>query len=90
MTRRRAWRLVLDSAKCDGHGICALRCPDRVSLDAWGFAGVEDPGPLNGGVLRRARRAVAACPEGALSLLPVERAHSTAWPTDVANARPRL
>jgi len=61
-------RLVLDAARCDGHGICALRCPDRISLDQWGYASV-DPTPLQGRRMsRRARNVVAACPNGALSI----------------------
>jgi ferredoxin len=61
-------KLVLDAARCDGHGICALRCPDRVSLDQWGFA-VIDSAPLVGRrLVRRARAVVAACPNDALSL----------------------
>jgi ferredoxin len=64
-------RLVLDAARCDGHGICALRCPDRVSLDQWGYAAV-DPTPLEGRRMnRRARNVVAACPNGALTIAPV-------------------
>ena len=62
-------RLAVDAARCDGHGICALRCPELITLDEWGFAGV-DPGPVpDPRVLRRARRAVAACPARALSLV---------------------
>lgn len=61
-------RLHLDAAACTGHGICALRCPDRIALDEWGYPSV-DPEPLAApGELARARRAVAACPEGALRL----------------------
>jgi ferredoxin len=64
-------RLVLDAARCDGHGICALRCPDRVSLDQWGYATV-DPAPVEPGrMTRRALNVVAACPKGALHLAPV-------------------
>jgi ferredoxin len=61
-------RLRLDAASCTGHGICALRCPERVALDEWGFPDV-DPEPLTArGELVRARLAVAACPERALWL----------------------
>ena len=61
-------RLRLDAASCTGHGICVLRCPERVALDEWGFPDV-DPEPLTTRSERlRARLAVAACPEGALSL----------------------
>jgi len=66
-------RLVVDAARCDGHGICVLRCPELVRLDRWGFAGV-DPAPIDDARLaRRALRAVAACPNGALSVVTGER-----------------
>jgi ferredoxin len=65
---RPAARLVADAAKCDGHGICALRCPDLLTLDAWGFVGVDTAAVVTGRDLRRAKSAVAACPEHALSL----------------------
>ena len=76
-------RLVVDAARCDGHGICALRCPDLVALDQWGFARVDGQGVVERAAERRARRAVAACPVGALSL--VAMAEST-----VSEAPPRL
>ncbi len=63
-------RLRLDGAACTGHGICALRCPDRIALDQWGFPHV-DPAPLTSrGEHTRARLAVAACPARALLLEP--------------------
>lgn len=63
-----AVRLRLDPTRCGGHGICALILAERIGLDAWGFA-VVDPTPIGEAALRRrARRAVAACPGGALSL----------------------
>ncbi len=66
-----AQRLVLDAARCDGHGICALRCPDRVSLDQWGYAAV-DPAPLEAGrMTKRAKNVAAACPKQALRIVPV-------------------
>jgi ferredoxin len=87
MSGRRA-RLIADAAKCDGHGICVLRSPDLLTLDAWGFVGVDSDEPLSGRDLRKARSAAAACPERALSLVDVHvpggknivpGAHSTAW-----------
>ena len=63
-------RLVVDQVACDGHAICALLCPDRVALDEWGHAMVEETLISERAVLRRARRAVAACPERALQLVP--------------------
>jgi len=62
------WKLTLDSTRCSGHGICVLHCPDLVTLDEWGFAGVDRTPFRNAAVLRRARRAAAACPESALAL----------------------
>ncbi|MGA8295753.1 MAG: ferredoxin [Acidimicrobiales bacterium] len=62
-------RLVVDGTKCDRHGMCALRCPDRIALDEWGFASI-DPEPIaDRRVLARARRAVRACPAEALELV---------------------
>ncbi len=83
-------RLVVDAVKCDGHGICVLRCPERLSLDRFGFAGVDvEDLPLSGRELRHARSAVAACPEKALTLRPapsgdrqLREAHSTSWVCD--------
>ena len=65
-----SWTLALDGTRCDGHGICALHCPDLVTLDEWGYAGVERSVIESRALMRRARRAVAACPERALSLRP--------------------
>jgi ferredoxin len=68
-------RLVVDAARCDGHGICALKCPELITLDRWGFAGVEGSAVEGRRTVRRARRAAAACPAQALSLVAVsERA----------------
>jgi ferredoxin len=64
-------RLIANPALCDGHGICVLRAPDLLTLDAWGFVGLETTETLSGRDLRRARGAVAACPERALSLVEV-------------------
>ncbi len=73
-TTTSSWSLHLDGARCDGHGICAVCCPERIYLDAWGYA-VTSPSPLHEGErsLARARRAVAACPAGALALVPSPR-----------------
>jgi ferredoxin len=65
----RRWQLLLDAATCDGHGICALRCPERVSLDEWGYASVDASPFAEGPTMRRARLAAATCPEHALSLV---------------------
>lgn len=64
-----AARLALDGTRCDGHGICALRCPERIALDQWGYAVVADDPIVEPRTLARARRAAAACPAGALALV---------------------
>jgi ferredoxin len=68
-----AVRIVVDGAKCDGHGICALILPERISLDAWGYASIENDPIEDTRTLARAKRAVAACPVHALALVgPVD------------------
>src|ERR1019366_2520508 len=62
-------RLVIDGSKCGGHGICALVMPERISLDAWGYA-IVDPSALDEArLVSRARRVVRACPAAALTLV---------------------
>lgn len=68
MDSEQFWFLELDSAICDAHGICALCCAERIGLDEWGYAVVSSEPIVEDRVLRRAKRAVAACPEGALRL----------------------
>ncbi|HUX05421.1 MAG TPA: ferredoxin [Acidimicrobiales bacterium] len=64
----RSLRLVVNGAQCDGHGICALIIPERISLDQWGYASLDDRPLDEGSTLARARRAVNACPARALLL----------------------
>lgn len=67
--------LELDPTLCDAHGFCADLLPEIIELDEWGYpvlAGgslrVQVPAELAG----PARRAVNACPVGALKLGRVE------------------
>jgi ferredoxin len=62
-------RLVVDGSKCDGHGICALVLPERISLDTWGYADVVRTSLQDAREIARARRVVRACPVGALTLV---------------------
>ena len=62
-------RLFVDASRCDGHGICALRCPELISLDEWGYATVDpSPAPTRS-IAARARRAARACPAGAITAM---------------------
>ena len=63
-------RLRVDRTRCAGHGICAFIAPGALDLDAWGFPEVVAT-ELSGDDLRRARRAAAACPRGALTVSDV-------------------
>ncbi len=64
-------RLVVNGSLCDGHGICALVMPERISLDAWGYASVDGEVLVNPRLVARAARVVHACPAGALTLVGV-------------------
>jgi len=55
----------IDPTLCRGHAICALFFSDGVELDQWGFGRVIDDGVDTARLLRKARRAAAACPNGA-------------------------
>ena len=60
----------IDPTLCRGHAICALLFADGVELDHWGFGRVADPAPRGRRSRRQAHRAAAACPNGALTVLP--------------------
>ena len=67
MTRKATnLRLLFDASLCDGHGICALQCPELISLDEWGYAHIRSTRTSSPEVATRARRAVRACPNNAL------------------------
>jgi len=67
-------RLVLDASRCDRHGMCSVVCPERISLDPWGFAVVDPALITRRSTLRKASRAARCCPERALSVAPAEPA----------------
>ena len=67
-------RLELDGTACDGHGICMLCCPSRISLDEWGYAIVNGDPITDDRELSQARRAVSACPARALRISTRRRA----------------
>ncbi|MHB1584905.1 MAG: ferredoxin [Acidimicrobiales bacterium] len=60
--------VAVDYRLCRGHGICTLLLADRLELDRWGFPIVDDRPVDTPALEQRARRAIAACPRGALSL----------------------
>ena len=70
--RSRQLELALDPTRCDAHGFCAELLPELITLDEWGYpllagGGLQCPVPAD--LARAARRAVSACPVGALRLV---------------------
>ena len=63
--------LRVDPVACTGHGFCADLLPELISRDEWGFPVIhgEVPAPL----APHARRAVRACPDLALRLVPLHQ-----------------
>jgi len=59
----------IDPTLCRGHAICALYFADGIELDRWGFGRVVEPTPRTRRALRRAVRAAAACPNGAVTVI---------------------
>lgn len=60
--------VTVDRIRCDGFGTCAQLLPERVHLDEWGYP-ILDPAPVSGEERKHAKRAVAACPRLALTLV---------------------
>ena len=59
-------RLVIDSSRCNGCGICSLVCPERIAPGPWGFARVDEALITDPESVRRAAWAVWSCPRSAL------------------------
>ena len=60
-------KLRVDPIACDGRGLCAELFPERITLDEWGYA-IVDQTPIPASLERHAVRAVEACPLLALRL----------------------
>jgi len=60
-------RLRVDPVACDGIGLCGFLAAGVVALDRWGYP-VVAARDLTGADVPAARRAVRACPRGALWL----------------------
>ena len=65
------YRLVLDRTACVGHGRCYALAPALFEDDDQGFGVVRHP-LIDGGRLAEAQRAVAACPERAITVTPIK------------------
>ncbi|MFF5289841.1 ferredoxin [Paractinoplanes globisporus] len=58
-------KLLLDSTRCQGYGLCHEKAPELVDLDEWGYAAITRP-PSSPEDDRAARAAIEACPAQAL------------------------
>jgi ferredoxin len=70
----------IDPTLCRGHAICALHLADGVEIDRWGFGRILEPVLADRRAVARARRAAAACPNGAIAVLDDGRVAVTADP----------
>lgn len=68
--------LRIDPTSCRGDGICAVRLPERIGLDEWGYP-LLSAEPIPPDLLPAARAAVAGCPVLALWLEPSAQAATT-------------
>jgi len=59
----------IDPRRCRGHALCALLFSEGIELDHWGHGRVLESGPYGRAGIRRARRAAAACPNGAILIV---------------------
>jgi len=59
--------LIVDPARCQGHGRCELVNPTLFGMSEDGYGVVLDPQPV-GGAKTDAYRAIGNCPEQAISL----------------------
>ncbi|MCP3753549.1 ferredoxin [Streptomyces sp. NPDC056773] len=58
-------KLLLDSTRCQGYGLCQEHAPDLVELDEWGYAKVIAVA-VPTGAEEAARACAASCPNSAL------------------------
>ncbi|GAA3047997.1 ferredoxin [Streptomyces glomeratus] len=61
-------KLLLDSTRCQGYGLCQEPAPELIELDDWGYAQVRESAVPQDGE-EAAAAAVAACPNSALRLV---------------------
>ncbi|MFJ8631952.1 ferredoxin [Streptomyces sp. NPDC093568] len=61
-------KLLLDSTRCQGYGLCQEPAPELIELDDWGYAGLSATEVPPRGE-DAAEAAVAACPNSALRLV---------------------
>lgn len=60
-------KLLLDSTRCQGYGLCQDPAPELIDLDEWGYARLRETTVPDDDA--EAAAAVAACPNSALKLV---------------------
>jgi ferredoxin len=60
-------KVHVDATKCSAYGVCSEMCPSVFQLDEWGYAQPVGDGTVPPEHEQSARKAVAACPEHAIS-----------------------
>jgi ferredoxin len=70
----RSMRVEIDVEMCQGHGRCAVVCPELFDIDdsGYGFVRTEVPDAFTADLVSRARQAVLNCPERAITLIESE------------------
>jgi ferredoxin len=70
----RSMRVEIDAEMCQGHGRCAVVCPELFDTDdsGYGFVRPEVPDALTADLVSLARQAVLNCPERAITLIESE------------------
>lgn len=61
-------KVSVDSARCQGHGMCEEVAADSFTLDENGYCSIGTGKPVPAGREDDVRRGVESCPEQALSL----------------------
>ena len=61
-------RVRIDDTRCEGHGRCYAVAPEQFEPDDVGYGRVVGDGTVPPGLAAAARRAVANCPEQAITL----------------------
>jgi ferredoxin len=69
----KTYRLHVDPDKCQGHNRCQSLAPELFDIDDLGMSSAHGDGLVPPEFLDKARRAVANCPEYAVSLSEVDQ-----------------
>lgn len=67
------YRVEVDQDKCQGHNRCYSLAPELFDVDDLGTASARGDGQVPEDLLDKARRAVANCPEYAITLTELSR-----------------